>query len=85
MRQGQREEGGGTMVSETELARLEAYRGASAIPDDFDEFWDERMAEADAAPLDFEVVPADAPARPRAASATSGFGACGARRSTPAT
>ena len=37
------------MVSETELARLKAYRGVSAIPDDFDEFWDERMAEADAA------------------------------------
>lgn len=64
MRPGQREEGGGTMVSETELARLEAYRGASAIPDDFDEFWDERMAEADAAPLEFEVVPADAPSTP---------------------
>lgn len=41
------------------LEELEACRGRNPIPDDFDEFWAARMAEADAVPLDYEVLPSD--------------------------
>lgn len=34
------------------------YRGLTPRPDDFDSFWEERMGEADAAPLDWELTPA---------------------------
>ena len=38
------------------LASLEACRGRTPVPEDFDEFWAERMAEADAVPLSYEVA-----------------------------
>lgn len=41
------------------LAELEACRGENSIPADFDEFWASRMAEADAVPLDYEILPSD--------------------------
>ena len=41
------------------LAELEACRGKNPIPADFDEFWAARMAEADAVPLDYEILPSD--------------------------
>ena len=41
------------------LAELEACRGKNPIPADFDEFWVARMAEADAVPLDYEILPSD--------------------------
>lgn len=47
------------MVSEDQLRELEAYRGTNPIPEDFDSFWAERMAEADAVELDYELEPAD--------------------------
>lgn len=40
----------------------ELYRGTMPVPEDFDVFWGERMAEADAAPLEWELSPADIPA-----------------------
>ena len=40
------------------LAKLAGYRGATPVPPDFDGFWAARMAEADAVPLYFEVLPA---------------------------
>lgn len=45
--------------SAARLAELEACRGSNPIPEDFDEFWAARMAEADAQPLDFEILPSD--------------------------
>lgn len=41
------------------LAELEACRGINPIPADFDEFWAARIAEADAVPLDYEILPSD--------------------------
>lgn len=41
------------------LAELEACRGKNPIPADFDEFWAARIAEADAVPLDYEILPSD--------------------------
>lgn len=41
------------------LAELEACRGTNPIPADFDEFWAARIAEADAVPLDYEILPSD--------------------------
>ncbi len=35
------------------------YAGLTPVPDDFDAFWQARMAEADAADLDYEITPAD--------------------------
>lgn len=46
-------------VSDALLARLADYRGAMPMPSDFDEFWQARMAEADAVPLSFEVTPSE--------------------------
>ncbi len=43
---------------------LESYRGCTPVPADFDDFWAARMAEADAVPLSFELVPSDVPAYP---------------------
>lgn len=40
-----------------DLAQFDGYRGLMACPPDFDSFWDERMAEADAVELDYELVP----------------------------
>ena len=45
-------------VNAARLRELEAYTGSTPIPPDFDEFWAARMAEADAVPLRYEVVPA---------------------------
>lgn len=45
-----------------DIDRLSDYRGRTPLPTDFDEFWTERMAEADAAPLSWEVTPCEIPA-----------------------
>lgn len=50
------------MLDQAALERLQTYRGATPRPDDFDAFWDARMAEADAVPLDYDLAPADVPA-----------------------
>ncbi len=41
------------------LARLESCAGRNPIPADFDAFWEERVAEADAVPLDYELSASD--------------------------
>ncbi len=41
------------------LARLESCAGRNPIPADFDAFWGERVAEADAVPLDYELSASD--------------------------
>ncbi len=45
-------------ISEELVASLETCEGRNPIPTDFDEFWTERMAEADAVPLAYDVTPA---------------------------
>ena len=42
----------------------ERYLGAMGVPEDFDVFWDARMAEADAVPLEWEIRPSEIPASP---------------------
>ncbi|MGL5172400.1 MAG: acetylxylan esterase, partial [Olsenella sp.] len=44
-----------------QIKELEAYRGTNPIPADFDDFWSERMAEADDVALDYEIVPSRVP------------------------
>ena len=39
----------------------ELYLGATPVPEDFDVFWDGRMAEADAAELEWELAPSEVP------------------------
>ena len=51
-------------LSQEELSRLRAYRGADPRPQDFEAFWAARMAEADAVPLDFGLSAADVPSTP---------------------
>ncbi len=41
------------------LARLDSCAGRNPIPVDFDAFWEERMAEADDVPLDYELSASD--------------------------
>lgn len=43
---------------------LSSYMGSDPCPEDFDAFWAARMAQADAADLEYRVVPADLPASP---------------------
>lgn len=41
-----------------DIKNLDGYLGTTPIPEDFDEFWAARMAEADQAPLDYSVTQA---------------------------
>ncbi len=43
---------------EARIHELERYRGTNPVPADFDEFWQGRMAEAEAEELSFELLPA---------------------------
>lgn len=47
-----------------EIDALSDYQGSTPIPEDFDTFWSERIAEADAVPLDFTLSPSEIPAFP---------------------
>lgn len=51
-------------LTEQEIADLSGYFGATQIPADFDEFWAERMAEADGVELEYCFCPADVPDHP---------------------
>ncbi len=46
-------------MTEQQINELGAYLGSDPCPPDFDAFWAERMAEADAVPLQWELQPAD--------------------------
>ena len=48
-------------MNAADIASFDGYRGADPRPADFDSFWAARMAEADAAPLAYEVRPAALP------------------------
>ena len=52
------------MITPQMLKELESCTGTNEIPADFDAFWADRMAEADAVQLDYKVVPSDVPAYP---------------------
>ncbi|NGZ75337.1 acetylxylan esterase [Saccharibacillus alkalitolerans] len=41
------------------LRELREYEGKSPLPDDFDAYWERALAELDAQPLDYELVPAE--------------------------
>lgn len=43
---------------------LSSYRGSDPCPSDFDAFWAERMSEADAVELEYDIVPAGLPHAP---------------------
>ena len=44
-----------------DIEALSGYHGLTPMPEDFDAFWQERMAEADAIPLSWEVTPSEIP------------------------
>lgn len=48
-------------ISASRLRELESCKGANPIPEDFDEFWAKRMAEADAVDLNYEIAPSKIP------------------------
>lgn len=41
------------------MTEMKRYRGTNPIPDDFEDFWKERMSEADREPLKAKLVPSD--------------------------
>ena len=43
------------------LKKYDDYLGLTKIPEDFDEFWESRMAEADAVSLRYELLPCEIP------------------------
>lgn len=49
-------------ISQALLERLEACQGKNPIPEDFDEFWAARMAEADEVTLSYEITHSEIPA-----------------------
>lgn len=59
-------------MSEDRIRELEACRALTPVPDDFDEFWACRMAEADAVELDYQIVPASG----GSGAAVRPFGGC---------
>lgn len=48
-------------ISKALMERLEACQGLNPIPEDFDAFWAERMAEADEVDLSYEITPSEIP------------------------
>lgn len=51
-------------VTAEEIKQLDNYLGSTPIPEDFDDFWAERVREADAVPLDYTITPSEIPAFP---------------------
>mgnify|MGYP003620961704 CR=1 FL=1 len=45
-------------MTAAEIEALGGYYGATPRPDDFESFWQARMAEADAVPLHYTVIQA---------------------------
>lgn len=46
-------------MTEREIENLQDYLGATPIPDDFEEFWNQRMEEANRAPLMYQLTQAE--------------------------
>ncbi|MBQ3266766.1 MAG: acetylxylan esterase [Atopobiaceae bacterium] len=51
-------------MSPADIDKLANYHGLTPEPEGFDAFWEARMAEAEAAPLEWEVTPSEIPAYP---------------------
>lgn len=51
-------------MTEEEIEQLHDYHGLTPMPEDFDAFWDQRIAEADAVPLQYEFTQSEIPAFP---------------------
>ncbi len=51
-------------MMEQELEKYSQYQGLTPMPEDFDVFWDQRIAEADAQPLVYEICPSEIPDSP---------------------
>lgn len=51
-------------MTEWEIEKLHDYHGLTPMPEDFDLFWDQRIAEADEVPLRYEITKSDIPAIP---------------------
>lgn len=47
-----------------EIEALSDYSGSTPMPEDFDQFWKERISEADAVPLDYTITPSEIPPFP---------------------
>ncbi len=48
----------------TDLSAFDDYLGSTPIPKDFETFWTQRMVEADAVTLDYQLTPSEVPAFP---------------------
>lgn len=46
-------------MNERSLTQLQAYKGISPKPADFDQYWERALRDLDAQPLDYELVPAE--------------------------
>lgn len=51
-------------MTEQELEALSDYHGLTPMPEDFDAFWDARLAEANKIPLHYELMQSEVPAFP---------------------
>ena len=48
-------------MTEKEIHDLDNYLGSTPIPEDFDQFWSERMAEADRIELEYQITQSEIP------------------------
>lgn len=51
-------------MTEQEIEELRDYHGLTPMPEDFDAFWDQRITEADAIPLQYVITQSEIPAVP---------------------
>ena len=45
-------------MTQEDIKNLDGYLGLTPCPEDFDQFWAERMAQADAVPLEYTITQA---------------------------
>ena len=45
-------------ITQEDIRNLDGYLGLTPCPEDFDDFWAERMAEAEAVPLEYTITQA---------------------------
>lgn len=48
-------------VTEQQIRQWDSYLGSTPMPEDFDDFWDARMAQADAVPLEYTIADSEIP------------------------
>jgi len=49
------------ILDQKELASLDTYTGTNPVPEDFDSFWEQRVAEAERHPLEYRLEPSEIP------------------------